>query len=389
MKITINRKPVDVSGVPLHESILDFLRNSGRTGSKVGCNEGDCGACTILLLENDGPPRAINGCLALVHSLVGREIITAEGLAAEDGTLHPVQEKMVTCNGSQCGYCTPGIVCSMAESHARGTSGDPAIVADQLSGNLCRCTGYRPIREAAAALPASTDPLHSSGKSAPEATPTYHTPNSLEDALLLKAAHPEAPLIVGATELAVLINKRHLRPESLISLEHIPELLDIEKTETHWHIGASAPITDIEQKLEGEYPALDSMFRLFASRQIRHRATLGGNLATASPIGDSAPILIALDATITLVSLKSERTVPLDEFFTGYRQTVLAEDELIKHVSIPRQLIGRAEFFKVSKRREMDISAVSAGIRIATDEDNIITLARLSLRRGSRHSSPR
>ena len=160
--ITINRKAVDVSAVPLEESILDFLRRTGSTGSKVGCNEGDCGACTILLLEKEGSPRAINGCLALVHSLVGREILTAEGLVAADGTPHPVQKAMVDCNGSQCGYCTPGIVCSMAESAARGTTGDPVATADQLCGNLCRCTGYRPIREAAASLDPNPIPLPSS-----------------------------------------------------------------------------------------------------------------------------------------------------------------------------------------------------------------------------------
>ncbi|MGJ8632729.1 MAG: xanthine dehydrogenase molybdopterin binding subunit [Luteolibacter sp.] len=378
MIITINRKPVDVSGAPLHESILDFLRNSGRTGSKVGCNEGDCGACTILLLENDAPPRAINGCLALVHSLVGREILTAEGLADSDGTLHPVQENMVVCNGSQCGYCTPGIICSMAETHTRGHEQDPAIVADQLSGNLCRCTGYRPIREAAASLLPSTDPLHASETTTPEATPTYLIPKTLHEALILKTTHPDAPLIVGATELAVLINKRHVRPRTLISLEHIPSLLEIEKTPTHWHIGASVPLTEIEEKLGSEYPAIASMLRLFASRQIRHRATLGGNLATASPIGDSAPVLLALDATITLASLESERTIPLDEFFTGYRQTVLGENEIIRHISIPLEVPGRADFFKVSKRREMDISAVSAAIRIDTDTEGKITLARLA-----------
>ena len=144
--ILIDGSAVDVSEVPVHESILDFLRSSGRTGSKVGCNEGDCGACTILVCENDGPPRAINGCLALVASLVGKQVITSEGLS-RDGVLHPVQKAMVECNGSQCGYCTPGFICSMAEAHARELT-DRLAIADQLCGNLCRCTGYRPIREA-------------------------------------------------------------------------------------------------------------------------------------------------------------------------------------------------------------------------------------------------
>ncbi|MEO5713085.1 MAG: 2Fe-2S iron-sulfur cluster-binding protein, partial [Luteolibacter sp.] len=153
--IVINGTPVDVSGVPIHESILGYLRATGRTGSKVGCNEGDCGACTLLLLEKDHAPRAINGCLALVASLVGKQIITAEGLE-KDGTLHPVQKTMVQCNGSQCGYCTPGFICSMAEAYHGGNPPDRDTIADQLCGNLCRCTGYRPIREAM--LQSLTDP---------------------------------------------------------------------------------------------------------------------------------------------------------------------------------------------------------------------------------------
>ncbi|WP_411826705.1 xanthine dehydrogenase molybdopterin binding subunit [Luteolibacter sp. AS25] len=376
--ITINGRPADISAAPLEESILDFLRRTGLTGSKIGCNEGDCGACTILLLGNEAPPRAINGCLALVHSLLGREILTAEGLATKNGELHPAQQAMIDCNGSQCGYCTPGIVCSLAESSARGTTGDSAAVADQLCGNLCRCTGYRPIREAAASLPADTIPLVSQEISTPAGTAKYHTPQTLEEALLLKSTHPAAQYIVGATEIAVLINKQHLRPELLISLEHIPDLHEFQETEAGWNIGAALPLTDLQEKLKGALPAMDSMLRLFASRQIRHRASLGGNLVTASPIGDSPAVLLALDAKVVLVSLNGERIVPLSEFFTGYRKTVMEPGEILKTIVIPRGLPGRCEFYKVSKRREMDISTVSAGIRIATDDSGIITEVRLA-----------
>jgi xanthine dehydrogenase molybdopterin binding subunit/xanthine dehydrogenase small subunit len=371
----INGTRVDVSAVPLHETLLDFLRHSGRTGTKCGCNEGDCGACTILLLEKQGPPRAINACLALVHSLAGREVLTAEGLEAEDGSLHPAQQAMADGCGAQCGYCTPGFICSMAEVAARGVAGDAAAVADQLCGNLCRCTGYRPIREAAAAMPQV--PLPNSPGSA-NATDVYLRPASLAAALAAKAAHPDAAFIAGATELAVLINKRHLRPEQLISLEDVAELRTLEKTDDEWLIGAAVPLTDIEAAMHGEHPALDHMFRLFASRQIRHRATLGGNLVTASPIGDSAPVLLALDASVTLVSTETQRTLPLVDFFTGYRKTVMRPDEILTTIHIPRHLRGRCEFSKVSKRREMDISTVSTAIRLVVDEHDIITEARLA-----------
>ncbi len=373
--LTINSQLVDVSSAPLEETILDFLRRTGRTASKIGCNEGDCGACTILLLENQSQPRAINGCLALVHSLIGREIRTAEGLADENGTLHPAQAAMVSHNGSQCGYCTPGIVCSLAESCSRGTTNDPVSIADQLCGNLCRCTGYRPIREAAAAL---TTFKIVGKETTPSGSPKYQVPSSIEEALLLKASHPAAQFIVGATEIAVLINKHHLRPELLISLEHIAELCAFHKDTTGWTIGASLPMTDVEEKLCGELPAMDAMFRRFASRQIRHRASLGGNLATASPIGDSAPVLLALDASVTLVSLEGERHLPLSEFFIDYRKTAMQPGEILKSIHIPAAPAGRCEFYKVSKRREMDISAVSAAIRIHTDHNGKITLARIA-----------
>jgi xanthine dehydrogenase large subunit len=380
--LIINGSAVDVSGVPVHQSILEYLRASGRTGSKVGCNEGDCGACTLLLVEKDGPPRAINGCLALVNSLVGREIRSVEGLA-QAGELHPVQEAMATCNGSQCGYCTPGFVCSMAELHHHQTH-DRAAIADQLCGNLCRCTGYRPIREAMLQSLAQAAPEHPCAAVPPapasssDGISTWHRPTTIPAALALKSQFAEALFIAGATELAVLMNKRHARYPTLIALDGIPALHEISKTDTHWKIGAATPLTDLEKALNHEFPAIDQLLRLFASRQIRHRATLGGNLVTASPIGDAAPVLLALDATVVLRDLAGEREVPLAEFFTGYRQSVLRPGEMMCAVRLPRHLPGRSTFFKVSKRREMDISTVSAAFRIATGPDGTITEARLA-----------
>ena len=382
--IVVNGTAVDVSGVPIHESILDFLRSSGRTGSKIGCNEGDCGACTLLLIEKNHAPRAINGCLALVASLVGKEIITAEGLDQND-TLHPVQKAMVDCNGSQCGYCTPGFVCSMAEAYHSEVRPSRESIADQLCGNLCRCTGYRPIREAmlqALDEPTVDLPLASDVPSAPavsiDSISNWYRPTSVSEALSIKSQHSKAAFIAGATELAVLINKRNARYTSLISLDQIESLHQISKTTTHWHIGAAAPLTDVEDTLAGTYPALDQMLRHFASRQIRHRATLGGNLVTASPIGDTPPVLLTLDASVVLTSLNDERIVPLSHFFTGYRQTVMRDDEMMTAILLPIGLPGRSEFYKVSKRREMDISTVSAAFRIATDAAGLITEARLA-----------
>ncbi len=380
--LRINGEAHDISRVPLHETILDLLRHRGLTGSKCGCNEGDCGACSLLLRKPDGRLRAINGCLALVHSLAGREILTVEGLAQND-TLHPAQAAMIACNGSQCGYCTPGFIASMAEAHQRGIHDDEAI-SDQLCGNLCRCTGYRPIRDAmhAALREKSSLPAPTHLPPPPPSTTTpdgpFLRPTTLAEALRLKRDHPAATFIAGATELAVLINKRGRRFPSLISLDRIAELLAIRQTPYQWEIGAAVPLTDIQDALAGEIPAIDAMLRLFASCQIRHRATLGGNLATASPIGDSAPLLLALDASLILASADGERTIPLHDFFTGYRKTLLRDDELIRAILIPRKLPGRCEFHKVSKRREMDISIVAAAFRVATDENGIVREARLA-----------
>ena len=386
--LRVNGEAHDVSRAPLHETVLDFLRRKGLTGTKCGCNEGDCGACSVLVLEPGGQPRSVNACLAFVHALAGREIRTVEGIG-KDSELHPVQAAMVSCNGSQCGYCTPGFIASMAEAWHRGDSSDDGL-SDQLCGNLCRCTGYRPIREAmrqallekenrdaweawmkAGDVPAPPSSSHLDGG-------LFLRPERISDVLAFKKQHPDAIFVAGATEVAVLVNKRHLRPSVLISLDGVRELNAIRRHEDAWEIGGAARMTDIQDALDGEIPALDEMFRWFGSRQIRHRATLGGNLATASPIGDSAPVLMALDAVLSLVSSDGEREVAIADFFTGYRKTVLLPDELIRAIRLPRKPLGRVTFFKVSKRREMDISIVAAGIRIATDAAGLVTEARLA-----------
>ncbi|MCW1912838.1 xanthine dehydrogenase molybdopterin binding subunit [Luteolibacter sp. GHJ8] len=387
--LRVNGKAFDVGGVALHETVLDFLRRQGLTGTKCGCNEGDCGACSVLLVESDGKLRAVNSCLALVQAFAGREVRTVEGIGKGD-ELHPVQAAMVKCQGSQCGYCTPGFIASMTEAWHRKETPDDAAIADQLCGNLCRCTGYRPIREAMTKALAKRETreeweawmqageVAEAPVSSTVGSGIFLRPSRVADALAFMKQYPGAVFLAGATEIAVLMNKRHLRPEALISLDGVRELAVIRRYQDAWEIGGAARMTDIQEALAGEYPALDEMFRWFASRQIRHRATLGGNLATASPIGDSAPILMALDASVILVSAEGEREVLLDEFFVSYRKTVLRADELIRAIRIPRKQEGRVAFYKVSKRREMDISIVAAGIRVAVDEAGLVSEARLA-----------
>jgi xanthine dehydrogenase molybdopterin binding subunit/xanthine dehydrogenase small subunit len=393
IQFILNGESVVARDVPPNTTLLDWLRHSGRVGSKCGCNEGDCGACTVALLDRSADGRlawrAINSCITLLPMMAGRELVTVEGVA-HGGVLHPVQSCMVKHYGSQCGYCTPGFVMSLFEGFYRADVQDHAQLASQLCGNLCRCTGYRPIRDAA--IEAFQQPRRSDRFSdrlrhpAPLLPPfhygsaggSYFRPGSLRELFELKRQHPAAEWIAGATEIGVLINKRFQTFPTLIALDAVADLTEIRCTETEWIIGAAATLTAIEEKLAGQFPALDRMLSLFASRQIRNRATLGGNLATASPIGDSAPVLLALDASVVIASEVGERIVKLDEFFTGYRRTVLQPGEILKCVIIPNCRSKRTGFFKVSKRVEMDISTVSAGFALELDGDGVVQSARLA-----------
>ncbi len=404
LDLIINGEPVEIRDMPPNTTLLDWLRSTGRVGTKCGCAEGDCGACTVALREVSAGGRlawrSINSCIALLPMFAGREIVTVEGLAT-DGELHPVQHCMVKHYGSQCGYCTPGFVMSMFEGYERGDCDTPAKIADQLCGNLCRCTGYRPIRDAAVEAfrssegSAPAEPWHPRGacaggsRGSAGAEPaeglayragseTFHRPTSLAGIFALKREFPDAQLVAGATEIGVLINKRFLHYPHLISTEAVVELREISSTPDDWSLGGAATLTQIEDALAGEFPSFDRMLWLFAARQIRNRATLGGNLATASPIGDSAPVLLSLGASLVLVSEAGERRLPLAAFFTGYRQTALRPGELIKSIVVPRKPARRAEFFKVSKRREMDISIVAAAFCVEADASGIVTHARLA-----------
>ncbi|MCX6951125.1 MAG: xanthine dehydrogenase small subunit, partial [Verrucomicrobia bacterium] len=418
-EFTLNGERVTVAGVAPTTTLLQWLRASGRTGSKEGCAEGDCGACSVALVENDahGQPtyRTINSCIALLPMFAGREVVTVEGLAGKcsgggcagdkgnggchEAKLHPVQGAMVEHYGSQCGYCTPGFVVSMFEGYYRPGVKTSANINDQLAGNLCRCTGYRPIRDAMTAALAHRDGA-AGGDDAfrarlgqPVAAPTtlnyaaggevFFRPTSLVELLALKTAHPSARLVAGATEIGVEMNKKFKKFPALISTEGVPELTRIVETPAAWRIGAGATLTAVEETVAREYPALAKMLRVFAARQIRNRATLGGNIATASPIGDSAPVLMALDATLVLSSARADRTVAMADFFTGYRQTVLRPDEVIREIVIPRGapgvgLVRRTDFVKVSHRVELDISIVAAAFGVEVDAGGIVRLARLA-----------
>jgi xanthine dehydrogenase molybdopterin binding subunit/xanthine dehydrogenase small subunit len=407
VSLRLNGEQITISDVSTHTTLLSWLRHSGRTGTKEGCAEGDCGACTVVVVEASerGPVyRSINSCIALLLTLHQRELYTVEGLAAS-GTLHPVQEAMVSCSGSQCGYCTPGFVMSMFEGYYRDDLATAEQTVDQLNGNLCRCTGYRPIRDAMNRalrvkksakgedlfdLRTRKDPATESLKAQASLEYTHHNvvsdsaerfdrPTSLTELLLLKAKSPGAELLAGATEIGVYINKKNQRYPHLISIDAVPELARFVASETEWHIGGGMSLTELDDALGEALPMLRKMLWAFASRPVRNRATVAGNLVTASPIGDLAPILLALDASVVLVSAKAERTVPLAAFFTAYRKTVLAQDEVLLRVVVPRpSKNAKLESYKVSKRREMDISIVSAAFCVELDGANNVKHVRLA-----------
>jgi len=384
-----------------HVTLLAWLRERGTTGSKEGCAEGECGACAVAFVERDARGRGrftpVNSCLVPLAAVHGRKLVSVEGIAAASGELHPVQRVMVEQGGSQCGYCTPGFVVSMFCEYYR--PGRMEFDVEALSGNLCRCTGYRPIASAASGLgpPPVTDPqlkvlarppgpLGSSlsrGQSA-----SFVRPQNLTELFAAWSKRSTATLLAGGTDLMVYVNQRDQRYEDLIALDAIEALSEISHDDGALHIGAAATLSALSDSLHAtpELSLLAQLLPLFASRLIRNRATLGGNLATASPIGDAAPVLLALGAELTLVSVKGERRLPLHEFFTGYRKHVLGPQELILTVHVPSRQPALQRFYKVSKRVIDDISTVAAAFTLQLAPD--LTVQRMTAAYGGIAATP-
>ena len=431
----VDGRDVALPATPPTATLLSALRGRGFVGTKEGCGDGDCGACTVALVGtgDDGTPtyRAVNSCLVPVGSVVGVEVLTVEGVSGAGEQLHPVQQAIVDCAGSQCGYCTPGFVMSMVagyhDPHSRTEAGlDPEVVA----GNLCRCTGYAPIRRACALLGTgtptdggATDPgtprvpavpvaaaravarLSATAPPTPTATApatapatqprrraeppalvrgagrSFHRPRSLAGALALLAEHPGATVLAGGTDLGLELSHHTLDPVVVVSVEDVAELQVLRRTGTRLLVGGGVTLTRLEREAAGVLPVMDEMLRWFAARQVRNRATLGGNLGTASPIGDLLPVLLALDAEVVLSGSGGTRTVGVADFFTGYRQTVRRADELVERVEVPLgPTTGRrsGQAYKVGKRGTDDISIVAAAFVVDRGEDGVVRHARLA-----------
>lgn len=381
----LNGAAVHVDAAATHTTLLDVLRDRGLTGAKEGCAEGECGACTVALVANDAGHttyRAINSCLMLLPMAAGHDITTVEALA-HDGQLADAQRVLAAAGGSQCGYCTPGFVMSLfAEQYRPDRSGPCDIEA--LAGNLCRCTGYRPIRDAALSVGPPSDERFL--RRLAEPAPTlgaltvngFSRPATVDDCVAILRRDPAAKLVAGGTDLAVESNLRATRWAHLVSVEGIAELRGFDENESRVRIGAAVPLTDIGRRWRGAPAVVREWLTLFASPPIRNRATLGGNLATASPIGDAAPLLLALDARVEMAGAEGRRTIPLSDFFLDYRQTTLGRDEMLVAIEVPKPLPAFIRFYKVAKRRADDISTVAAAMALDRDRSGRISSARFA-----------
>ncbi|KUF09797.1 xanthine dehydrogenase small subunit [Pseudoponticoccus marisrubri] len=378
----LNGESVHLDSVDPTVTLLDWLRETrGLTGTKEGCNEGDCGACTVMV-QDAGGARALNACILFLPQLHGKAVRTVEGIAAPDGRLHPVQEAMVTYHGSQCGFCTPGFVVAMATAHLNGDTG----FDDALAGNLCRCTGYAPIIRAAEA--AADQPVPDwLADAAPEAppprahpdghgAPRWHAPEDVDELAELCARHPEAVLVAGATDVGLWVTKGLRDLDEVIFLGRCRDLQEIEEVAGGLRIGAGVTMDRVLEAMRPRHPAYAEMIRRYGSAQVRAAATIGGNIANGSPIGDNPPALIALGATLHLRFRETRREMPLEEFFLDYGKQDRHPGEFVEAITLPPQP-DRLRVYKLSKRFDQDISAVCGAFNI-TVEDGRVESARIA-----------
>ena len=384
----LNGTPVTATGEPGLRTLLDWLRETrGLMGTKEGCNEGDCGACTVMVTDAQGS-RALNACILFLPQLAGKAVRTVEGLTGPDGTLHPVQQALIDHHGSQCGFCTPGFAVSMATAHLNGRTDHD----DQLAGNLCRCTGYAPIIRAAKAAEAAPVPAQmtadaftlaqiSSGGALAEgggadSPPSPCQPRTTDDLAAWFLQNPEATLIAGATDVGLWVTKGHRTLAPIAFLNGIPDLARIEATSDTLRIGAAVTITDLLTAIQPRHPSFAELLRRYSSVQVRNAATIGGNIANGSPIGDGPPALIALGATLHLRRGDTSRSLPLEDYFLAYRKQDRQPGEFVEAITIPATA-PNLRCYKISKRFDQDISAVCGCFNL-TITDGTITTARIA-----------
>lgn len=371
-----------VNDLPADTTVLQFLRrDAGRCGTKEGCASGDCGACTVVLAQVDGEQlhyQTVNACLTFVSALHGKQLITVEDLKHR-GELHHVQQAMVDNHASQCGFCTPGFVMSLFALEKQRQTFEREEAQQALSGNLCRCTGYRPIMDAAQQVceqpqPDQFDQAEQQTIVRLNGIGPVPEPTNISTLAAHYLANPDARLVAGGTDLALDVTQRYQRLPKLISLSAVAELQQVSVTENELLIGAAAPISRCMPLVQQEFPDFGLLLERFASQQIRNQGTFGGNIANASPIGDGNPVLLALGATLVLRRGTVQRHLPLEQFFLGYKKTALQPGEFIEQIRIPRSndSARKLRVYKVSKRLEDDISAVCAAFQIEVRQGVVV-----------------
>ncbi len=381
----LNGTPVRVADLSPTRTLLDWLREDrSLCGTKEGCNEGDCGACTVMVTDAQGS-RALNACILFLPQLQGKSVRTVEGIAGPKGELHPVQQAMIDHHGSQCGFCTPGFIVSMATAHLNGATDHD----DQLAGNLCRCTGYAPIIRAATAaesapvpdwMPILPDPFIltqiSSGVPGGRQHPGACHPETTDDLARWYAQNPDATLIAGATDVGLWVTKNLRDLPNVAFLNGIADLRTLTRAGDTLRIGAGVTITDLMAAITDMHPSFAAMLRRYGSVQVRNAATIGGNIANGSPIGDGPPALIALGATLHLRHGDTRREMPLEDFFLAYRKQDRQPGEFVEAVTIPTHA-PTLRCYKISKRFDQDISAVCGCFNV-TITGGSVTSARIA-----------
>jgi len=390
IRFLLDGEVIELEGVEPTRTVLQFLREDvRRKGSKEGCAEGDCGACTVVLAELDRGGdnvklKAINSCIQFLPTLDGKELITVESLSSGD-QLHPVQSAMVSEHGSQCGFCTPGFVMSLYALYETNEDPNRQQVDDALAGNLCRCTGYRPIIAAAKEMyqlpkvvstqnvKALQDLQRTTALCINHNGVKFHAPQDADQFAALLSADPEATILAGGTDVGLWVTKQHRDLKTVIYTGRIAELTDVSTSDTHIDVGAAATLSDAIPVIVAHYPRLDEMFRRFASPPIRNAGTLGGNIANGSPIGDSMAALLVVDASLVLRCGDVEREIPLNNFYHDYMVNDLQPGEFVARIRIPLpsdDAIVTSQ--KWSKRFDQDISAICTAYRLILDGETVV-----------------
>ncbi|MGA7329312.1 MAG: xanthine dehydrogenase small subunit [Rhodomicrobium sp.] len=389
----LNDRKETVSGIPATLTLMNYLRRNKRlTGTKEGCAEGDCGACTVIVGELEGGSvryRAVNSCILFLPMLHGKLVLTVEIVQGPDGTLHPVQQALVDYHGSQCGFCTPGFVMSLYGAYISRPKPDAQAVNDLLAGNLCRCTGYGPIIEAASRMYDLPRPNWDVERRAEDraqllsmqdgetlsyssANGTFLSPANTDDFCSLYEANPDATVVSGATDVGLWVTKQHRALPKMVYTGRVDELKNIEVRDGHLWIGAGAAWSDAKEVIEAQWPSFVELIRRFGSEQVRNSGTVGGNIANGSPIGDGAPALIALGAHVVLRKGLVRRSLPLEDFFIAYGKQDRAPGELVEALEVPLSTKpDELGCYKLSKRFDQDISAVCGCFNIRVEDGGV------------------